>query len=295
MDEVMEIQSDLFKTIDDCAPLHLFRYRGSETKHIESFERDEVYLSCPENFNDPTDCMAYVDPVRIIEGSGGLEFDNPVEIKDDKLYDEDEILLEYLSIANNALDTITQVRSRIKVACFCDNIQSPLMWSHYAENHKGFALRYKVDEISLNECIDCEKNCFCHRPGHPLYPVLYNKKRSDVSHYAMARAFAVNNGMTEDNIPVPLIPLIQKSVDWEYEKEWRLICHDLDRKYISIKPDALYLGNKIEYKVAEKLWEIAQDKKIDVNIMMIDYLEPQFKMKVESVEHFEVLKNYLSR
>ncbi|MGN0704063.1 MAG: hypothetical protein ACI4LD_05840 [Lentihominibacter sp.] len=96
MDEVMEIQSDLFKTIDDCAPLHLFRYRGSETKHIESFEKDEVYLSCPENFNDPTDCMAYVDPVRIIDGSGGLKFDNHIEIKDDELYAEEEVLLKYL-------------------------------------------------------------------------------------------------------------------------------------------------------------------------------------------------------
>ena len=58
------------------------------------------------------------------------------------------------------------------IACFSESVESVLMWSHYANSHKGFALDYNF-RPTLEQPI---KNV-------GLFPVVYSKERFDISDY----------------------------------------------------------------------------------------------------------------
>lgn len=78
---------------------------------------------------------------------------------------------------------------------------------------------------------------------------------------------------------------LQKSNDWSYEKEWRLMCEfekTLDRKEercrVKKNPTALYLGCQISDKNRTKLIKIAKEKKIPIYQMFI----------VDSTQEYEI-------
>ena len=292
IEQMMKYEKSLYDTIDACIPKYLFKYRVLNNDNIDSFINDKVYLSDPSVFNDPTDSMAYVDPeetMNTILGFGRIidadDFDENHEIK----INPDEDLVKRVEIGNNAISTINYIRSRVKVTCFSENIGSSLMWSHYADNHKGFALRYKVKPFELIECNSCKEDMVCHRRTFPFYPVIYKDKRFNVSKYAVARALYKDYDPEHDDryVPVPLIPLLQKGEDWAYESEWRILCHDLQRKFISMKADALFLGEAIKSEDAIKLARIAREKAIPINKMVIDYLNPKFVLGYEDWTEYD--------
>lgn len=56
------------------------------------------------------------------------------------------------------MNLITElIQKEVKFACFSENIGSPLMWGHYAENGTGFALGYDFRNGALNNCPSCDK------------------------------------------------------------------------------------------------------------------------------------------
>lgn len=155
------------------------------------------------------------------------------------------------------------------------------MWSHYADNHKGFVLEY-----------DLRKMVFPARPGIPesdnnavytamLFPVIYTEKRYDATQ--VGKYFILNNFLHTYNVlnisnPVPdvfylLKIFLNKAKCWEYENEWRLICMDSDGEKavnIQLRPTAIYYGSKITSSNRERLSVLAKAKQI-----------PEYEAKVE--------------
>lgn len=43
-----------------------------------------------------------------------------------------------------------EIRNQIKMSCLSENINSPLMWAHYADNHTGFAIGYDFREMKFH-------------------------------------------------------------------------------------------------------------------------------------------------
>jgi len=160
------------------------------------------------------------------------------------------------------------------IACFCESIESVVMWSHYAQNHQGFALEYNLRDTLAHPI----KNV-------GIYPVIYNEARLDVSIY-MTWAFL---GIIGINSPIPdmlssMKIALHKSKQWEYEKEWRLIDSTIrdftsdEPSVIHIKPTAIYYGQRIAKEDKEKLHTIAQNHGIMEYDMYIDYSSPEYKM-----------------
>ena len=289
-DQVIKYENSLLKIINSRLPKYLFHYSAVNDYSFDNFKSDRIYLNNPSNYNDPTDSMAYVNPDEVIQQVLGFgiiisEDDFSEDGMDD--IDPDEELVERVQLANDAISTINYIRSRIKTVCFSEDIKSSLMWSHYAGFHTGYALRYKVDETSLEECLTCEERV-CHRKPFPFYPVLYNNKRCDVSRYAIARALYNDMGLEIDErlVPIPLLPLIQKGKEWEYEKEWRILCCDRQRDYMVMKPDAIYLGSEIRKDNAVKFATIAHEKRIPIYLMDIDYFDSKFVLDYKDLTDY---------
>lgn len=105
------------------------------------------------------------------------------------------------------------------VCSFSENNKSLLMWGHYANNHKGFCVEYDIFEIMKKYSL--------------ISPVIYSNKIT--KYYG-------------GNITMKVLGkvLCTKSLEWEYEEEWRLFENfDCDTKIIEMpKPKTIYLGCK---------------------------------------------------
>jgi hypothetical protein len=199
-------------------PPKLFKYqplrRGSHT--IENLEKRQLWSSESAQFNDPFDCAI---PYRLLKISRGRWLNGysawrawfQGERGAAAARDRDS---QYLTngVPNRAfIDALTKVvdaniqkmrqgNEKTGVCCFSATLKSILMWSHYADGHKGVCLEFDTE---LAPFADTTK-------VHPIdyesvYPAL------DPVFY----------------LPIPadlgILSLRTKSREWKYEMEWRLL------------------------------------------------------------------------
>lgn len=86
-------------------------------------------------------------------------------------------------------------------------VRNVLMWSHYAENHTGFCLKYKLSKRFICQG---ENERYEHMY---LRRISYEKKKVDVSTSSMILDLAFTT----------------KKKDWKYEREIRLVVYDPNR------------------------------------------------------------------
>lgn len=106
---------------------------------------------------------------------------------------------------------ILDLRRRLRVACFCDNYLSILMWSHYADQHRGVMLGF--DSMALEML-----------PSRFFEPVQYEDVPPRlVDAEAWSKAFAAGQPLPRPIIRSPRQWALSKHTDWQYEKEWRIV------------------------------------------------------------------------
>ena len=273
---------DISDTIDNTLPKYLYKYRNVNQMHIDSLREETLFLSKPAAFNDPTESIAYVDPNELVQHVLMFPNDAPVFNKSDVEDAKDNFMLKRTEILNTGLSYIQQNRERVKILCLSETIDSPLMWSHYASEHRGFAVRYATEFLDIPECKNCNdcRKCLCRRPGKPIFPVIYKDSRYNASTMAVSRALYLdlNNGVDDHSYPFPLLSVLQKSKSWSYEKEWRIVCDNPDSSYFTFKPDAIFLGVRVKLDIALDLARIAKEKSISLYKMDIDYFDREFKL-----------------
>jgi hypothetical protein len=90
------------------------------------------------------------------------------------------------------------------VCCFSTTYSSPLLWSHYGDQHRGVCVGYGIDRT----------------PKPQLQKVIYGGNRN-VKTSTLARAFICYDPKARDDIDRDV--LLRKARGWSYEREWRLI------------------------------------------------------------------------
>jgi hypothetical protein len=58
---------------------------------------------------------------------------------------------EFGSIDGIVEGAIASLRNNIKITCFSEELFSMPMWSHYANNHKGFCIEYDFTRLSYEK------------------------------------------------------------------------------------------------------------------------------------------------
>jgi Protein of unknown function (DUF2971) len=110
-----------------------------------------------------------------------------------------QLALEVKSIADKILDgnMIEEAVEALGVYSMTETIASGPMWAHYANNYQGFALQF-----------DLESSFFYSPENGNFLPkkVLYQNRQIE----------GLSDFRGED-------VLLTKSVDWAYEKEWRML------------------------------------------------------------------------
>lgn len=151
------------------------------------------------------------------------------------------------------------VNALFSVSCFSESPLNILMWSHYADKHRGFCVEYDLKNVFDEYGYD---QLFC--------PVVYSKKRVSVLLNSKNRRKYKGYDI---NIVHAFDSLFIKSKIWSYEKEWRKIVLD-DNDIVKFNNDIhisrVYLGANISDDNAKMIKEICREQKIPISQLFLD-------------------------
>lgn len=239
------LHTELSQISSESLPKSYMRFCGLSKGYEEikaDIQNNRITLSNPFKFNDPMDPILKVWINMQKNGQQGK--------KDKKLF-----------------KTARKALMNLRICCMADSItlgaNAPLMWSHYADGHKGIAIKYKVTKEALERYYDDEHML-------RLCPVRY-RDHKELNHY-----------ITIDNA------LLAKGSCWEYESEHRLLYFSTDdgefetndaakdspkrKDFISLdgfEVEGFYLGALIDSKKESELRQIA--KSIGVSVFKMRY------------------------
>jgi len=199
---------------------------------------------------------------------------------------------------SHRIDLITKlckesIKESALVGCFSESVESTLMWSHYADNHKGFVLNYNFQELYSVDIGngDIKASLFVDQK---LFPVIYSENRYDATKYLeyhfmldiyRLRGITFNDPFYDKFFYYKW--LLFKSLDWSYEREWRII-KLMDNEINNKKPDyaciaripplEIFLGAEVSKENEMKLTSIARKKGLRIFKMEIADDEKEFKL-----------------
>ena len=294
----------LIQFIGKNVPEQLYKFRGCAEYSIDAFEKDELWLSKAALFNDLHDSLLFFDKSAILDSIEKMFSSGAVPSVIDKIKQvqfPNADLQNWVTEIFSSLDTkqLTDIvwqsvpgfsqwldqcftfakdgiRERTKMVCLSESIKSPLMWAHYADNHKGFAIGYDFRNNEITQCSNCpNRSCTDIKLGM-IYPVVYSDKRLDATRYGqwivqqqINRIIGIPAEELYDDGFLFTKAALYKSNDWSYENEWRITCstpnlavEQKDRYPIKKKPIAIYFGSQIPDFYRKMLMHIADEKGI---------------------------------
>lgn len=186
--------------------------------------------------------------------------------------------------------------TNIRVACFSELdkyeefYNQILMWSHYADNHKGFCVEYDLEPLKKKIEFTTGENEFYTEKGKylderniaiikaGLFPVEYTSNRVNIPvskldqiHFDEEGQIKYNNSLDE----LIYKTFIVKSSNWSYEKEWRIIIDEKVSNYFNFKipfpfAKTIFLGCKASNELIETMIKIGKEIKAEVLLMQTD-------------------------
>lgn len=114
-------------------------------------------------------------------------------------------------------DGIKQIRiglgKQVGIECFTQSPTDILMWSYYADKHTGICVEYDFSKL------------FFSLPNAFLFPVYYSESRPLLNLEAIynPETKQICNDRAVEAFPGLMWSWITKSLEWDREKEWRLI------------------------------------------------------------------------
>ena len=119
-------------------PRYLYKYRPLNENTKKIITNNELYFSNPSDFNDPYDCNIPMNDIILRK-----DLERIAHSKDSN-QDIAEII-KSLSFEPEYIKTMLRNNmNKIGICCFSTLCNSILMWSHYAEYHKGICLKFDI-------------------------------------------------------------------------------------------------------------------------------------------------------
>jgi Protein of unknown function (DUF2971) len=221
---------------------------------------ERCFYSNPREFNDPLDTNAtivsdlslretYELLKRLQQDAGFSELEikdflnniiyNSTEVGD---YRQDPDAREYLQrlMVSEVKDFIDNSYKASGVLSLSATWRSPLLWSHYADEHKGVCIEYTIDA-----------------PPHAgLRQVNYggsrNIKTSEIKKWKETDDAKIERSISDAYF-------LSKSREWSYEREWRDISDSQGWQDSRYSISAIYFGLRCEHAVKTSIVRLLHD------------------------------------
>ncbi len=197
----------------------LYKYTGNSSQAISNIKNHALWFNTINSFNDPFDIYPAYKMDEEERQQAMLLFQ---KTKDIDIGVAATFTAEELSVLERLQDRFMPVEnSKSGVTCFSEERDNIIMWSHYANSHKGLCLGFDITENSkigdfLDETIVADTygstvSTPCNVPcTGKIYKINYNETRPQL-------IIGKKEPQTEF--------LEVKFIQWAYEKEWRIMLH----------------------------------------------------------------------
>lgn len=198
-------------------PSILYKYRVWENNyHKRILTEDEMFFASSEDFNDPFDCAV---PIRYdaLKGTAKIQIiEDRLKKRLPHLDKEKRRQLTKLAIKEGFNPESKaemhdyqkkQIQESFGICSLTEDRKNIVMWSHYADFHKGFCVGFNVNQL----------NKFIEEKSKKIPTPLLLEKIEYSSNYPTL--IPVRTSIPE----VFIKALTTKSSFWKYEKEYRLI------------------------------------------------------------------------
>ncbi len=210
------------------ASRYIYKFRGVSDLTKNIITNKELYFGSAEDFNDPFDFL----PIFTMDGSPSevqryLESTQEKRSRADRRKFASQMLKDpafpkyvekAIGVANAEL---VKVRKTTGLFCLAARPDHMLLWGHYADSHRGIALRFRPQK------------------GDGLFesasPVAYQDDRPKLSL------------VQHDTAHLTKLGLLTKADFWAYEEEWRIIKGPGNKglhKFAGSSLDGIVLGAK---------------------------------------------------
>jgi hypothetical protein len=202
----------------------LFKFRKFDKKSKAILLNKELWFPEPKTLNDPFDCQ--VEHERMLESF--LEKNN-------------------LTNRNKIKDEINRKLNTIGVCSFSRARKNQLMWSHYADEHKGFCIGFREDLFyphpQLLNPIDVK-----YQGEHPFHSKSFPHHKYNGNHLDDIVAFFIKEAIGT------------KYTYWKYERERRIVrdksgAHKFEAKQVV----SVAFGLKMETEHKDVLIKLMQN------------------------------------
>lgn len=267
---------NLFLKRYETLSIPLYKYYSNLEYAKDVIENSRIHFESPKTYNDIYDSTTYITDDQILNQYHKVEDIKEIlelflESKDKfkifnyefivKYEGKDQITLKEIfedfstTFGNVQLDELIAVYRTIyslssvyssddlKISCFSENKDSLLMWSYYADSHKGVCLGFNI----INDK-ELAEHC---------YKVQYSK------HF---------NAGNESYI------YFTKSEEWQHEKEWRIVTYESE--YINTDSlCAIYLGTKMSSDDKFEFFRLAREYNLDLYLVKPSVREYKLEFK----------------
>jgi hypothetical protein len=183
---------------------------------LNILQKKAAWYAAPHTFNDPFDCK--IRPLIVpneseyighFEEMEQLEYylaSRAKEASEKQNLDEFHEFLYKLTARRN--DLLEEQAKKYAVMCFSEIHDHGLMWSHYADEHKGIVVTFERTETNMLGKPSCR-------------PIRYSRHYPRISHEEYWKSRKNAPAEKPQDHDVLAMCLFTKYEDWFYEKEWR--------------------------------------------------------------------------
>ena len=211
-----------------CSGTSFYQYQSLNLNTISNIQNSCVHFGEYSKFNDPAD-----PPIKL----------------------------------NSYFEPLHEIMKDIRIACFTTKNNNFLMWSHYADKHKGICIEYDIEAFLKRE---------------DTYPILFQKVRykenlsfRDEGRLQVSDPYTETQTIWDTNI---LGLFTVKPEEWKYEDEYRLIGYFTDKPSLfsfdnnnthtsSIPIKSIYMGKDISSTNRKIIENMIKDTDIQLFIM----------------------------
>lgn len=235
-------------------PQVLFKYEAINEFSLRNLKNASLFFKAPKDFNDPYDCS-------LCEASFVFDDNDRVNLFNHFIQSG---MLGNVALINSINEIPVQWVGRVDATirgcipdiednqlnkkgctCFSENNNHILMWSHYANAHKGMCLEFDTSFDPFNKA----------------FPVSYSPDFPQINPVKVILS-PDDDMILEESVK----PLLTKYECWRYEAEWRLF-HKEPRKVYGYPVEALkavYFGTAVDVADIEIVCLILQGQCRDI-------------------------------
>ncbi|EPZ5424657.1 DUF2971 domain-containing protein [Vibrio parahaemolyticus] len=221
----------------------LFKYCPIGKNQLNALAQKRVWYSKPANFNDPFDTRFYV--------TGKLhsyeQETDTAKLKQIFGKDMSDAIVKKKISLEGELEQFRRGIEELGILSLASSNKNLLMWSHYAEDHKGMCLEFERKDGELLADFDSTQ------------PIFYTD-----NHPTLSPKSLLDNSSTLSN---KKRILYSKSKHWEYEQEWRHIVENGNKLHPWPAPlKAVYFGCKVDESDIKLVRNVIADPQINFHI-----------------------------